>query len=76
MVQALLEAGADPRAKDSAGRSILTAVTEGATAADRDLQDRLSASAAEESDRAYAADYARARDMIRAAVDGRMASDS
>jgi hypothetical protein len=73
MVQALLAAGADPTAADLAGRQVIDVVTEGANAAERDLQDRLSASAAEESDRAYAADYARARDMIRAAVDGRLA---
>ena len=73
MVQDLLEAGADPTATDSGGRRVVDVVTEGAIAAKRDLQDRLSTSAAEESDRAYAADYARARDMIRAAVDGCLA---
>lgn len=73
VVQALLAAGADPLATDAKGRSVLDAVTEGARVAELDLQERLSASAAEESDRAYAADYARARDMIRAAVDGRLA---
>ncbi|RLJ60413.1 ankyrin repeat protein [Litoreibacter meonggei] len=73
MVQALLGAGADPTATDLRGRRILDVVSEGAAASERDLQDRLSTSAAEESDRAYAADYARARDMIRAAVDGRLA---
>jgi len=73
MVQVLLESGADPTATDSVGRRVVDVVTEGAIAAERDLQDRLSTSAAEESDRAYAADYARARDMIRAAEDGRLA---
>lgn len=73
MVQALLEAGADPLATDLKGRSIIDAVTEGAAAAEEELQQRQSASAAEESDRQYVADYARARDMIRAAVDGRLA---
>ncbi|KAG1648720.1 putative ankyrin repeat protein [Nymphon striatum] len=75
MVQALLGAGADPTATNMAGRQIIDVVTEGASAAERDLQDRLSTSAAEESDREYAAEYARARDMIRAAVDGRLARD-
>lgn len=73
LVRALLEAGGDPTATDAEGRSILDMVTEGARLSELDLQDRLSASAAEESDRAYAADYAAARDMIRAAVDGRLA---
>ena len=73
MVEVLLGAGADPTAVDQRGRAILDVVAEGALAAERDLQERVSASAAEESDREYAADYARARDMIRAAVDGRMA---
>ncbi|WP_298257325.1 ankyrin repeat domain-containing protein [uncultured Litoreibacter sp.] len=75
LVQALLASGADPRATDLAGRRVIDVVTEGALAAERNLQDRLSASAAEESDRAYAADYARARDMIRAALDGRLAAE-
>lgn len=75
IVQALLGAGADPTATDLAGRQVIDAVTDGAIAAERDLQDRLSASAAEESDREYAAEYARAHDMIRAALDGRLAAD-
>lgn len=73
LVQVLLGAGADPTATNLQGRSILDVVTEDARQSELELQDRLSASAAEESDREYAADYARARDMIRAAVDGRLA---
>lgn len=68
MVAALLEAGADPAARDANGRRVIDALSQGAREAERALQDRISASAAEEYDRQYAADYARARDMVRDAL--------
>ena len=73
LVEALLFAGADPLAKAADGTPILDAVTENAAFAEAALQDRVSASEAEEYDRQNAADYAKVRDMIRAAADGRLA---
>lgn len=73
LVEALLAAGADPLAHDAQGAPILDVVTSAAAQAEATTQERVNASAAEEWDRKYAADYARVRDMIRAAADGRLA---
>lgn len=73
VVEALLFAGADPTARDAQGRRIVDVVSAGVRAAEAELQERVNASAAEAYDREYVADHRRARDMIRAALDARLA---
>lgn len=75
LVEALLFAGADPLAPDASGTPIVERVSRAASEAEAIAQERVSASEAEEWDRKYAADFARVRDMIRAAADGRLAQE-
>ncbi|PTX56663.1 hypothetical protein C8N43_1323 [Litoreibacter ponti] len=73
LVEALLFAGADPDVRHASGKRLIDMSAALLRSAEEGLQDRLAASAAEEHDRTYVADMKRSHDMIRAALDARLA---